>query len=261
MENVAGKWVLITGASSGFGVQFATILAELKTNLVLAARRIEPMRILAEKLRDKHQVNIVVEAIDLSLPGAGTELKHRLDARRIIIDILVNNAGSGLFGNFVDQPLQKTLDMLQLNMVSVTELTHVFAKDMVQRRTGHILLIASLLGYQPTPGYSAYASSKAYVLLFGEALHAELKPYGVGVTVLSPGATATSFGEVAGQKDTPVVRMLMMEPQPVAQAGVSAMLKCRSSIVPGILNKMIILSNRFTPRQLQRLVMQKVLSG
>jgi short-subunit dehydrogenase len=146
-------------------------------------------------------------------------------------------------------------------MLTLTELTHVFATEMVKRRAGHILLIASLLGYQATPGYAAYAASKGYVLLFGEALHAELKSHGVNVTVLSPGTTSTSFGDVAGQKDTLPLRMLMMEPRPVARTGILAMLRHRSSVVAGMLNKLVVLSFRFAPRQLQRGIMQRVLSG
>jgi len=261
MDNVSGKWALVTGASSGFGVEFATLLADQHANLILAARRTEPMERLAEQFRQKHRVDVVVERIDLSLAGAGAELKTRLDTRGITVDVLVNNAGYGLYGTFGDQPLKRTLDMLQLNILAVTELTHVFAADMVKRRTGHILLIASLLGYQAVPGYAAYAASKGYVLLFGEALHAELKPHGVAVTVLSPGPTSTSFAEVAAQKDTRALRMLTMKPQPVARIGILAMLRGRASVVAGILNKIVVLQNRFTPRQVQRTVMQKVLSG
>ncbi len=261
MNDVNGKWALVTGASSGFGIEFATLLAEEKANLILVARRTEPMERLAEQLRRKHLVNVVVEGMDLSHAGVGVELKSRLDSRGIAVDVLVNNAGFGLYGGFVDQPLQRTLDMLQLNILAMTELTHAFAADMVKRRTGHILLIASLLGYQATPGYAAYAASKAFVLLFGEALHAELEPYGIGVTVLSPGATSTSFGQVAGQKNTRAIRMLMMEPRPVARTGVLAMLHNRSSVVAGLFNKLVVFTNRLTPRQVQRMVMRRVMSG
>src|SRR5262249_56032863 len=128
-------------------------------------------------------------------------------------------------------------------------------------RTRLILVIASLLGYQAPPGYAAYAASKAYVLLFGEALHAELEPHGIGVTVLSPGASATSFGAVAGQNDTPILRMLMMEPGPVARSGVQAMLSRRSSVGAGFLNKIFVLSNRFTPRGIQRPLIQQPISS
>src|SRR5262245_178174 len=138
MDNVSGKWALVTGASSGFGVEFAKLLAERNANLVLAARRTEPMEKLAEELRQTHRVNVVVEGIDLSVRGAAAELKSRLDRRDIAIDVLLNNAGYGLYGEFVDQPLQNTLEMLQLNLMALTELTHIFASDMKKRRSGHI---------------------------------------------------------------------------------------------------------------------------
>jgi uncharacterized protein len=261
MDNVAGKWALVTGASSGFGIQFATLLAERKANLVLAARRTEPMEQLAMRLRHEHDVKAVVEGIDLSLPRAAADLKARLDGHGIVVDILVNNAGFGLYGPFVEQPLQKTVEMLQLNMIALTELTHIFASDMVKRQTGHILLVASLLGYQATPGYAAYAATKAYVLLLGEALHAELKTTRVGVTVVSPGATSTSFAEVAGQRDNSFLRMLMMKPQRVANTGIQAMLRHRMSVVVGLPNKLIVLFFRFTPRSVQGMIMQRVLSA
>jgi uncharacterized protein len=247
MNEIDGKWALVTGASSGFGVEFATLLAERNANLILAARRTEAMEKLAEQLRQNHRVNVVVEGIDLSVPGAGAELKTRLDKQGIAVDVLVNNAGFGFFGEFVRQPIQNLLGMLQLNMLAVTELTHLFVADMVQRRTGHILLVASSLGYEATPGYAAYGASKGYVLLLGEALHAELKPHGVNVTVLSPGPTSTSFGHVSGQKDTAVIRMLMMAPKPVARTGIVAMLRHRSSVIAGVMNKLIVFSFRFTP--------------
>jgi len=260
MDNVVGKWALVTGASSGFGIHFATLLSERKANLVLAARRIEPMEQLATQLRQKYNVSVVVEGIDLSVRGAAADLKARIDQRGIQVDILVNNAGYGLYGSFVEQPLQKITEMLQLNMIALTELTHAFAKDMVERRTGHLLLVASLLGYQATPGYAAYAATKAYVLLLGEALHAELKTTGVGVTVVSPGPTSTSFPEVAGQRDNPLLRMLMMKPGPVASTGIRAMLGRKMSVVAGLLNKLIIFSFRFAPRRVQGLVMQMATS-
>ena len=122
-------------------------------------------------------------------------------------------------------------------------------------------MTASLLGYQAVPGYTAYAASKGYVLLFGEALHAELKPFHVSVTVLSPGATATSFGAVAGQRNTTALRVLMMEPLPVARTGILAMVRRKTSVVAGIFNKLVVFSNRLTPRPLQSFIMRKVMSG
>ena len=222
-----------TGASSGFGVQFARLLAERKANLVLVARRTEPMEALAKELRHRHAVQVVVEGMDLARTGAAADLKSRLDARGIAVEVLVNNAGYGLYGAFLDQPLGKITDMLQSNMITVTELTHVFAQDMVQRRSGHILLTASLLGYQAVPGFAAYAATKAYVLLLGEALHQELEPHGVSVTALCPGSSETSFGDVAGQKFSPLVRLMTIEPRRVAMAGLGAMLRRKATVVPG----------------------------
>jgi len=261
MQNLRDKWALVTGASSGFGVEFAKLLAERNANLILVARRTEPMDKLAAHLRKRYFVDVVVEGCDVSQSGAAAKLKGCLDRQGIAVEVLVNNAGRGLYGNFVDQPLPEILQMLQLNMLALTEFTHIFAADMVKRGSGHILLVASLLGYQATPGYAAYAASKAYVLLFGEALHAELKPHGVSVTVLSPGAASTSFGEVAGQRNSFVLRALMMEPGQVARTGIAAMLSRRASVVAGKLNKLVAFSNRLTPRQMQRKIMQEVMSG
>jgi uncharacterized protein len=260
-DSIAGKWALVTGASSGFGVEFATLLAERHANLVLVARRTDLLHELAARLRREHPVSVLVEGCDLSAAGSATALKGRLDAQGVAVDVLVNNAGHGLYGDFVEQPLRHTTTMLALNVVSMTELTGVFAADMVRRGSGFILLMASLLGYQPVPGYAAYAASKAYVLHFGEALHDELAPHGVVVTVLAPGAAATAFVDVAHQRDTRALRLLMMQPRPIAAIGIEALLRGRSSVVAGVRNKLIALSNRFTPRRIQRLIFQRVFSG
>ena len=259
--SIAGKWALVTGASSGFGVEFATLLAERRMNLVLVARRTDFLEQLAQRLRSEHGVRVIVEGLDLSTSGSGTALKQRVDAQGIVVEALVNNAGYGLYGDFVEQPLSNTRNMLEVNVVAMTELTRVFAADMVPRRSGYILLVASLLGFQAVPGYAAYAASKAYVLNFGEALHEELKPHGVSVTVLAPGASATAFADVAGQRDTRVLRVLMMQPRSVAAIGVDAMLSRRATVLAGVRNKMIVLSNRLTPRRVQALIMKRVFGG
>ena len=254
MKDLKGKWALITGASSGFGIDFAHLLAERGANLVLVARRAEPMEILGSELREKFGIKVHVEPMDLAKPGIGENLKSRLDAKSIGVDLLLNNAGYGLYGEFLARPLNTTLDMLQLNMLSVTELTHVFGTDMVRRGGGQILLTASIGGYQATPLYAAYSATKAYVLLLGEALHEELKGKGVTVTVLSPGITATSFLAVSGQKPTLYQQMVMMQSRPVARMGLTALQAGRASIVPGWLNAVTAWSNRLMPRFIQRKV-------
>jgi len=261
MDSVTGSWALVTGASSGFGLEFAALLAQKGANLILVARRKEPMERLAERLRRDQRIDVVVETLDLSESNAAAALKARINTRGIQVDVLVNNAGYGLYGEFLDQPVERLREMLQVNILAVTEVSHLFGREMANRGSGHILFIASLLAYQATPGYAAYAASKAYVLLLGEALNSELKSHGVTVTVLSPGPTATSFAEIAGQKNTPMLRMLMMEPTPVARLGIDSMLRRRSSVVAGLLNKMIVFGNRFTPRRLQRQIMQSAVGG
>jgi uncharacterized protein len=256
---VAGKRALITGASSGLGLEFADLLAAQNVNLVLAARRREPMEKLAVDLRRKYGVDVVVEAIDLASPGAAARLKSSLDARSVTIDILVNNAGYGLHGDFRETPIERTVDMIQLNMTALTELTYLFGRDMASRRSGYILLVASLLAFQAVPGYAAYAATKAYVLALGEALHDEFRPHGVVVTSLCPGHTATGFDAAAGATASSLLRLLTMNPRPVADSGLRALLQGKAMVVAGLPNKMAAFSNRLTPRAMQRATMTRIM--
>lgn len=254
MKDLHGQWALVTGASSGLGVDFAHLLAERGANLVLVARRVPPMQELSAALSDQYGIRVHVEPMDLSLHGVGEELKARLDKLSIEVDLLINNAGYGLFGDFLEQKISDCLNMMQLNMLSLTELTHVFSRDMVLRGKGQILLVASIGAYQATPLYAAYCATKSYVLHFGEALHEELRDKGVTVTVLSPGVTATHFFAVSGQAPTLYQRIYMMQSRPVAQIGLAALKSGRASIVPGWSNAITAWSNRLVPRIVQRKV-------
>ncbi|MGE0423819.1 MAG: SDR family NAD(P)-dependent oxidoreductase [Reyranellaceae bacterium] len=259
MKGFDGKRALITGASSGLGLEFANLLAAQKVNLVLVARRQKPMEELAAELRRKYGIDVLVEVIDLASPGAAGHLKSRLDAQSITIDILLNNAGYGLHGDFQETPIGRTVDMIQLNITTLTELTHLFGRDMAKRRSGHILLVASLLAFQAVPGYAAYAATKAYVLALGEALHDEFRPHGVVVTSLCPGHTATGFDAAAGATASPLLRLLTMKPQPVAASGIRALFQGRATVVAGLPNKMVAFSNRLTPRAMQRATMRRIM--
>ena len=244
MKPLHTQWALVTGASSGIGSDFAHAMAERGANLVLAARRTEPMQALAAELRSRHGVEVVVEALDLSLPGAAEALEARLEERRIAIDVLINNAGSGIIGEFVDQPLAGILSMLNLNMGGLTALTHVFARRMKARGGGRILLVGSIAAYQPNPLFAAYGATKAYVLSLGVALHEELAPHKVVVTVLSPGATETAFFDAAGKAPTATLRRLMMKSRPVADVGLAALFAGKAVAVPGLMNRMFTLTAR-----------------
>jgi short-subunit dehydrogenase len=252
MKDLQNKWAMVTGASSGLGIDFCHLLAERGANVVLVARRAAEMEKVAAELRQKHGVKTHVEPVDLEQPGVAVELKGKLDAAGIAVDLLVNNAGYGLYGDFLDQPLERTRHMLQLDVISLTDLTHVFASDMVKRGGGQILLVASIGGFQATPTYAAYCAAKAYVLMLGEALHEEFKPRGVTVTTLSPGVTRTGFFDAAGQTPNAFQRAAMMESRPVAEIGLKALKKGRASIVPGFMNALtVFITSRLVPRWLQ----------
>jgi short-subunit dehydrogenase len=155
------SWVLVTGASSGFGEEFARQYAEQGHSLVLVARRLDRLQTLAESLHQRYRVDVVVEQVDLSDVEAAVQLHQRLRERGIAIDILINNAGHGLQGPFVDGKLDAALAMLQLDVVSLTAVTHIFAQDMKKRGRGKILLVSSLLAYQGVENFAVYAAAKA----------------------------------------------------------------------------------------------------
>jgi hypothetical protein len=255
------SWVLVTGASSGFGEEFARQYASQGRPLVLVARRIEKLQALATELRDRYRVDVIVEQVDLSNVAAVIQLHQRLHERGVAIDILINNAGHGLQGTFVDATLDAALAMLQLDVVSLTAVTHVFAQDMRTRGRGKILLVASMLAYQGIEKFAVYAAAKMYVLRLGEALHRELKRDGVTVTVLCPGMSDTGFATAAQQKITPALKLLMMQPAPVVRAGIRALQAGRISVVPGWANRASVMFTRATPRWLHQAVFARIMGA
>lgn len=258
---VQESWALITGASSGFGEEFARQYAEKGHALVLVARRADKLEALADALRKQHGVQVVVEPADLSNIAAVVRLHERLRERKIEIDVLINNAGHGLQGAFADTPLEAALSMVQLDVAGLTAVTHVFAQDMRRRRRGEILLVASVLAYQGVEKFAVYAASKAYVLRLGEALHRELRPEGVTVTTLCPGLTDTGFAAAARMKLTPALKALMMKPAPAVRAGIRALRSGRMSVVPGFLNKLLVAFTWATPRWLHQAKLSQAMNG
>jgi short-subunit dehydrogenase len=242
-------WALVTGASSGLGRDFALALAEQGWDVVLTARRTEPMERLAAEVRATHGVQAHVEVLDLAVEGAAAQLKARLDTRGIVIGTLVNNAGHGLTAEFIDAPTDGLSAMLRLNVIGTTELAHVFAHDMARRGGGKMLLVASVAAFQPCPRFAAYAASKAYVVSLGEALHTELKSKNVVVTVLSPGVTDTGFFDAAGEAPNAAMKRMMMKSRPVVDIGLAALAAGRSGVVAGRINRVMVFLSRLLPRQ------------
>jgi short-subunit dehydrogenase len=256
MTTLSGRTALVTGASSGLGIDFARDLAARGANLILVARRQAAMETLAAELRQKHGVSVTVTAADLGDAAAREALCQSLPQPA---DILVNNAGFGLFGDFAASDWEQVNQMLQLDIVAVTHLTHLLLSAMRARNSGHILLVGSTGSYQPSPGYAAYAAAKAYVLSFGVALNHELKGSGVSCTTLCPGITRTSFHDVAGQKAGMFYRATVMEPAKVAAIGIDAMLAGRSSVIAGPLNAAVAHSTRLLPRTLQAAIASRAM--
>ena len=238
---------LVTGASAGLGVEFARQLSSRGHHLVLAARRKERLEELAAELRNARAV-----AIDLSAPGAAQRLIGELDAAGDQIDVLINNAGFGLRGYFAEQDPARLRQMIDLNCGALTELCRAVLPQMIERRSGAILNVASTAAFQPGPGMAVYYATKAFVLSLSEALHEEAKPHGVKVTALCPGPTRTEFGDVAGFPASAALTRVSMDAEPVVRKGLEALEKNRAVIVTGGLNSAIAFSNRIAPRFIAR---------
>lgn len=249
-QDLAGRTALVTGASSGLGADFARQLAARGADLVVVARRGDALAALKAEIEAAHSVTVRVEAMDLSTPDAAQALYDKLTGDGVQVDLLVNNAGFGMYGTFLDQPLERIEQMLRLNVMTLTSLTWRFGNDMKSRGWGRILQIASTGAYQATPTYAAYSGTKGYVLLLGEALNHEFKGSGVTCTVFSPGPTESEFITTAGQKFTPYIRMVYMKSPVVARMGIRAMLRGKDSAIAGFRNQAAILGTRLSARKM-----------
>lgn len=248
-KEIRGKTALVTGASGGLGADFARELAREGANLILVARREERLNAIAAEIKQEFGVEADVIPMDLTQFGSPQALYDRLKAGNKAVDVLVNNAGYGLFGRFTELSWENQKQMLELDIIALTHLTRLFVPDMVARKFGAVLQVASIGAYQPSPTYAAYSAAKSYVLLFSEALDHELHGTGVNVTTVSPGVTATEFLKVAGQKPTLYQRMVKMQSPEVARQGIRALLHQRRSVVVGFFNAFSALLMRFTPRR------------
>ncbi len=243
------RLAVVTGASSGIGAEVARALARRKFDCVLVARREDRLRELAAELEKDHGVEARVITSDLSAPGAAAKLHADVGALGRPVAFLVNNAGFGMHGPFVDHDPTRLYQMLQLNMIALTELTHLFAKDMVAAGHGRILQVASVGAFQPSPYYGPYSATKAYVRDFSQAVNWELRGTGVSVTTICPGVTESEFHDVAEHPKTGFFKAIMMSARDVAEIGVRAAERGRADVTPGLLNKLMEWSLKWwTPR-------------
>lgn len=242
------KVALITGASSGFGLEYARIFAREGYDLVLVARSEPRLNELADELKSRHGTNSTVIPKDLNVPTAPDEIFAELQQQEIPIEALVNSAGFATYGAFAELDLAKELEMMQVNMTALTHMTKLFLRPMLERRSGKILNIASTAAFQPGPLMAVYYATKAYVLSFSEAIAQEVRDQGVTVTALVPGPTATGFQKNAEMERSKLVQSGLMNVRTVAEAGYQALMRGQTSIVPGLRNQLLGLAVRFIPR-------------
>lgn len=242
---------LVTGASGGIGAELARELARHGHDLVLAARSLAPMQALAAELQAAGAAATVIGA-DLAQTGAAASLVDEIARRGLAVDVLVNNAGLGAAARFDRTEPARLAELLQVNIVALTELTRLLLPGMIARRHGRIMLVASVAGFQPGPHMAAYFASKAYVLSLGEALACELRGTGVSVTTLCPGATATNFFTVAGAEKSLMARRLrrMMPAATVARLGYRGLAAGRRVVVTGAMNRLVAFASRYAPHRI-----------
>jgi short-subunit dehydrogenase len=248
MDPWRDKWALVTGASAGIGRELAQQLAAGGTHLVLTARRNDRLAQLALDLTARHKVRVETFPADLSRPDTPRELFRFTQQKQLPIDVLINNAGFGKYGEFLRADSQRLLEMIQVNIAAVVNLTHLYLPAMAERRRGYVLIVSSAAAYQAVPYISTYAATKAFELLFAEGIAAEMKPYGVHVCCLCPGSTETEFHQVAGQPPRTSRRRETAEK--VARVGLQALAEGRASVISGTHNRINVEMQRFVPRRL-----------
>jgi len=251
------KTALITGASSGIGLELARVFAREGHNLVLVARSGDRLRQLAGELEKSHSTRSLILAADLTEPGASAYVLDQTTRAGIAIDFLVNNAGFGQYGFFAENDLEECLRQIQLNVTTLTHLTRLYLPEMINRKCGYILNVASTAAFQPGPLMAVYFATKAYVLNFSEALANELAGTGVTVTCLCPGATATEFHKRANATAMNLLRMGMMDAHTVAEDGYRALMEGKPVVISGLRNWLIAQSVRFSPRRLVTAIARK----
>ena len=241
------KVALITGASAGLGVEFARQLAKRGHRLVLAARRKDRLKELAKELGNARAV-----AIDLSKKDVAAKLLADVEANGEAVEVLVNNAGFGLIGRFAELDAKRERQMIDLNVGALMDLCRAVAPQMIARKSGAILNVASTAAFQPGPRMAVYFATKAFVLSLTEALHEELKPHGIKVSCLCPGPTRTEFGDVAGFGGNGLFDHIAMNADDVVRIGLKGLDKNHAVVVAGWLNKITAASTRFAPRPIVR---------
>jgi short-subunit dehydrogenase len=249
---------LITGASSGIGLELARQCAQNKINLVLVARSASKLEQVATELQTEHKIQVRTIIKDLSKPTAPQEIFDEIQTENININILINNAGFSNYGQFGFTDIQKEAELLQVNIVALTTLTKLFLPYMIKEKSGKILNLGSIASFFPGPLMTTYFSSKAYILSFSQSLAGELQGSGITVSCLCPGPTQTGFASRSGMNNPASFGKFSESAKEVAQVGFDGLMNGKSIIVIGALNKLAIFAIRFAPRSLVLKVMKQM---
>lgn len=253
---------LITGASNGIGLELAKVHASKGGDLVLVARNKSKLDELKVELENQYKVKVYTIGKDLSVNNSAQEVYEETTKQNIQIDYLMNNAGFGDFGMFVETDWSKELQMINLNITTLTQFTKLYLQDMVKRRSGKIMNVASTAAFQPGPMMAVYFATKAYVLSFSEAVDNEVKDKGVTITALCPGATESGFQAAAAMEESNLVKgKKLPTSKEVAVYGYAQMMKGKTVAIHGLMNWILASSVRFTPRaivvKLTRMIQDK----
>ena len=239
---------LITGASSGIGEAFARKLASLGRNVFLVARSEDKLISLCNELGRTKSIRAQYLSLDLSQPGAPEKLFAEIEKRGLTVDLLVNNAGFGAQDDFAEIDLSRQLNMVDLNIKALVDLTYRFLQPMRRRKQGAIINVASTAGFQPVPFMAIYAATKAFVLNFTEALWEENRLHGINVMALCPGATETNFFAAAAMKQSPM--RVAQSPEDVVETALRGLTRRKSLTISGWTNFFMVEAERFVPRSL-----------
>jgi short-subunit dehydrogenase len=242
-----GKWALVTGASAGIGTALAAELAAGGTNLVLTARRRDRLRQIAKELSSKHKITAEIIEADLAKPAAPEEIFQFTKEKGIAVELLINNAGFGQYGELSSVEPQRLLDMVQVNCSAVLHLTRLYLPDMITRRSGGVLIVASTVAFQAVPYISTYAATKVFDLFLAEGLAEEMKPHGIRVCALCPGTTESEFHDAAGHPAH--ARRRSETAEKVAKTGLRALAAGKSYVISGFANYMGAHSQRLVTRR------------
>lgn len=261
MESQNRKTALITGATSGIGLELAKLFARDGYNLILVARHDDSLRGVATDVEQQFGNKVITLAKDLMNTNAPEEIYQEIKQQGLTVDVLVNNAGMGEYGKFATETdLQKELSIIQLNATSLVHLTKLFLKEMVDRNEGKILMLASVASAIPNPLMAVYGATKSFIYSFSEALSNELKDTSVSVTALMPGATDTDFFNKAGAQNARVTNSDLADPARVAKDGYDALMQGKDKVVSGFKNKMQVAMSHVLPDTVVSETMRKMMN-